>query len=201
MDGWEGLCLCVCVCAVGFYVCTWACFCTYMACLCFAALVFLPYVRAGISAALCFVFMCAFFFAGVCKFLYLTLCVCVCENEWECVWHREDQGQCQAQCQTCVHLFGPRPGPRLLQWANEHKQKTEEKERGRYCMGVCMCVYICDKRVKGGKYEDRRKKKLGPIKEQTKTGRTRQGEYEKTTTWFHPVLSHALLAKTCPCNW
>ena len=74
----------------------------------------------------------------MCVFLCVRVCVA------------EDQGQCQAGCQTRVLLFRPRPDPCLLHRANEHKQKTEEKKRGEY-MNVCVCV--CVRVLAGGAEE------------------------------------------------
>lgn len=70
----------------------------------------------------------------------------------------EDQGQCQAPCQTSVLLFRPKPDPRLLHWANEHKQKTEEKNRGEHecvCECVCMCAYVSLQTGRKRENEDR----------------------------------------------
>ena len=117
----------------------------------------------------------AYIYPYVCVFLCVRMCVA------------EDQGQCQARCQTRVLLFRPRPDPCLLHRANEHKQKTEEKKRGEY-MNVCVCVCV---RVLAGGGGGRGKGGLIRKENGQRRVEDRRRERKRTTTWFHPLLSHS----------
>lgn len=115
-----------------------------------------------------------------------TACIFVCVTK--------DQGQCQAPCQTCVLLFRPQPDPCLLHWTNEHKQKTEENKGGEYEY-VCVCVCCCrhGEREQKMKTEEMEADKEGRRRANRQRLRGRRGESgrKRTTTWFHPLLSHS----------
>lgn len=102
------------------------CVCTYMhVCysehLCFFHMYVLPYLHVFLHM------MC------VCMHVMCILCACL----YVCVLQRT-RANARLHARS-MFLFRPQPDPCLLQWANEHKQKTEKKKRGDYEF-VCVCM-------------------------------------------------------------
>lgn len=184
MDGWEA---CMCVCA-------WKCVCRVWC---------LHILDVSVSVLTCMFVILSTSVSFICTccriyMFFCTWCVCACMSCAYCV---------HACMCVCYRGPGPTPGSMPDQCSYSGPNQThaccnglmntnrrQRRKRGEI-MNLCVCACPCKQRESRGKW---RQRKWGLIR-RAEGGRIDKGEWKtdieyerkRTTTWFHPLLSHS----------